>query len=100
MRELINKVQELVSVELERANTIHPPKFNSYHEAYAVILEEYEEMTAEVEKLECHMDGLWDSIKEDADETTHSWLEIVEKRATLAAAEAIQVAAMCRKARM
>ena len=34
MQELINKVQELVAFELERANTIHPPKFNSYHEAY------------------------------------------------------------------
>ena len=34
MQELIDKVQELVAFELERANTIHPPKFNSYHEAY------------------------------------------------------------------
>lgn len=34
MTELIEKVQELVAFELDRANTIHPPKFNSYHEAY------------------------------------------------------------------
>lgn len=34
MQELIDKVQELVAFELERANTIHPPKFNSYHEAW------------------------------------------------------------------
>lgn len=100
MQELIDKVQELVAFELDRANTIHPPKFNSYHEAYAVILEEYEEMTAEVEKLECHMGGLWNSIKEDADDRTHSWLEFMEKRAELIAAEVIQVAAMCRKARL
>ena len=98
MQELIDKIQELVAFELNRANTIHPPKFNSYHEAYAVILEEYEEMTAEVEKLKCHMGGLWNSIKADADERTHSWLEIMEKRAILAAAEAIQIAAVCRKA--
>lgn len=26
MQELIDKVQELVAFELERANTIHPPK--------------------------------------------------------------------------
>lgn len=100
MQKLIDCIKALVSFELYRASKIHEPRFSSYHEAYAVILEEYEEMTAEVEKLECHMDGLWDSIKEDADETTHSWLEIMEKRATLVAAEAIQVAAMCRKARM
>ena len=33
MQELIDKVQELVAFEMERANTIHPPKFNSDHEA-------------------------------------------------------------------
>ena len=33
MTELIEKVQELVAFELDRANTIHPPKFDSYHEA-------------------------------------------------------------------
>ena len=34
MTELIEKVQEFVAFELDSANTIHPPKFNSYHEAY------------------------------------------------------------------
>ena len=34
MEKLINHVNTLVGIELDRANTIHPPKFNSYHEAY------------------------------------------------------------------
>ena len=38
MTELIEKVQELVAFELDRANTIHPPKFNSYHEAYKEVI--------------------------------------------------------------
>ena len=100
MQELIDKVQELVAFELARANTIHPPKFNSMHEAYAVILEEYEELADEFEKLESPMGGLWNSIKGDVFERATSWTKIIEKRAELIAAEAIQVSAMCRKARM
>ena len=33
MTELIEKVQELVAFELDGANTIHPPKFNSYEQS-------------------------------------------------------------------
>lgn len=98
MQELINKVQELVAFELERANTIHPPKFNSYHEAYAVILEEYEEAKEAFEAVEWDKDLAWDSIKHD--ENPNGLLKAVEKAAIAAASEMIQVAAMARKARM
>lgn len=98
MQELIDKVQELVAFELERANTIHPPRFNSMHEAYAVILEEIEEAKEAFEKAEWNRDLVWDSIKHDEDPC--GLLKQMEKLATMAASEMIQVAAMCRKARM
>lgn len=98
MEELIGKVQELVAFELARANTIHPPKFNSMHEAYAVILEEYEEAENEWEKLGVIIGSAWCDIKMDT--CFDIWFERAEKTAIHLAAEAIQVAAMCRKARM
>ena len=100
MEELIDKVQKLVSFELERANTIHPPKFNSYHEAYAVILEEFEEMTVDAEKLKSFIGILWNNVKHDREKDVVDWLKLTEERAEHMIAEAIQVAAMCRKARM
>lgn len=100
MQELINKVQELVAFELERANTIHPPKFNSMHEAYAVILEEYEEAKEEFDHMAYPMHCMWFKTKENNIEGALIYADGVETRAIMAAAELIQVAAMCRKARM
>ena len=101
MQELIDKVQELVAFELERANTIHPPKFNSYHEAYAVTEEEMDECEDEWEKACAALECAWSRIKDDSKpiEVNH-WLEIAERYFINAIAEATQCAAMCRKARM
>lgn len=101
MRELIDHVNTLVGVELDRANKVHEPFFNSYHEAYAVILEEIEETADEWEKMCSSIESAWCEIKADAPpEEIDNWLETAEHFATTAAAEMIQTAAMARKARM
>ncbi len=100
MQELIDKVKELVVFELERANNIHPPKFNSYHEAYAVILEELEEAETELKRVRERSVWAWHHIKLDLAEETDIGLKAAEEYAINAAAEMIQVAAMARKARM
>ena len=101
MTELIKKVQELVAFELNRANTIHPPKFNSYHEAYAVILEEIDELEDEWDKGRAALERAWSRIKDDSKPIeVNRWLEIAERYFINAIAEAAQCAAMCRKARM
>lgn len=100
MQELIDKVQELVAFELGRANTIHPPRFNSYHEAYAVILEEMQEAENEIDSLKRFMCAMWEHVKSDYDEAIESLLPSMECKAIAAAAELIQVAAMARKARV
>ena len=43
MTKLKNEVTKLVDFELEMANKEHGERFNSAHEAYAVMKEEYEE---------------------------------------------------------
>lgn len=101
MQELIDKVQELVTFELERANTIHPPKFNSMHEAYAVILEEYEEAEREISIFKDALGwSVWRNIKDDCYELACAGFKDIERIAIAAASEMIQVAAMARKARM
>lgn len=95
MQELIDKVQELVAFELERANTIHPPKFNSMHEAYAVMLEEVEEMSEAVNAVLGDMKELWAQVRTD-DLVCQQCLEL-HGDAVRAAAEMIQVAAMAKK---
>lgn len=98
MQKLIDCIKALVSFELYRASKIHEPRFSSYHEAYAVILEEYEEAKEAFELVEWRRGLAWDSIKHDED--PDGLLKVMEKAAIAVAAEMIQVAAMCRKARM
>lgn len=89
-----NKIKELIKQELIEANKIHP-QFHSPHEAYAVILEEIEECQDEMESIEMYARGMWLSVKED--EEIKAELMQMENSAIYLIAEAIQVAAMCRK---
>lgn len=92
-----SRIKNLVSAELERANSIHPP-FASPHEGYAVLLEEVEELIEATETISEHMQTLWTYTRTDE----HTVLKKVKagniKQAAInAAMEAIQVAAMCEK---
>lgn len=89
-------VRYLVLNELDMANEINGSKFHSSHEAYAVILEEDNELYDEFREIERNLDDYWESVTKDA-EDKGKLLEI-EKHAMMAACEAIQVAAMARKA--
>lgn len=45
----MRKFQELVQEEVKKAKKKHP-SFNSFHEGYAVILEEFDELLKEIRK--------------------------------------------------
>ncbi len=61
----------LQGMELERARSLHPRVTNSYHEGYAVILEE--------------VDELWDEVRKKKPDAIEVGKELV------------QIAAMCEK---
>ena len=91
-------IEHCVDVELEAARKEHE-EFHSLHEAYAVTLEEVEEAQTELSSAQYCLDALWDDIKTDNTEEAIKFFEKLENYAVNLAAEAIQVAAMARKAR-
>ena len=94
-----DKIEQLVAEELARANDKFPG-FASNHEAYAVLLEEVEELGDDLDTMTCEMGGLWRFTKAqkafDTRVPKHS-LERINRAAINAAMEAIQAAAMAKK---
>jgi hypothetical protein len=96
MKELLNEVQASVFMEYGRASEKFGKANNSPHESYAVILEEFEEAKNEVNMFEYNLRSFWNAIK--AYTATKCQLQQMRAIAEKAAAEWIQVAAMCYKA--
>ena len=82
-------VKYLATVELNRANELHPA-FASAHEGWAVLLEEIRELSSETHAIEDIADVMQDRSACDG-------IACVYETAIRAACEAIQVAAMAKK---
>ena len=91
-------IEQLAAEELADANTKHEPKFNSPHEAYAVIKEELEELEEDTRMCGLNLDKLWQCVRNDADEGASVYLKHMKVHAIHAVQEGIQVIAMCDKA--
>jgi hypothetical protein len=93
---LFSAVDTAVRSEYDRAARIHGSAHRSAHEAYAVILEEFQEAVEEQDRFRGRMDIMWKTVRRngniipDADK-----LLLI---AINAAMEWVQVAAMCHKA--
>lgn len=99
MDKLIEGVTALAESEYNRASNKYGKLFNSDHQAYAVMLEEFEEAEQEARFIELRMQELWKLIKADlADSSKYSTLRALELYAINAACEFTQVAAMAKKA--
>lgn len=92
-----NDIKKLIDKELDAANEVNP-QFVNMHEAYGVIKEELEEAEDECEKAGRFLDWAWRSIKRDDAINAKVLLADVYKAAMNLAVEAVQVAAMCKKA--
>lgn len=94
-------VEDLVEKELEAANKRFP-LFNSAHEGYATLAEEIDELKEKVKDIKGDKKAIWGLVKEnEADgDKARVFIRSIKIRATLAAVEAIQVAAMCEKYEM
>lgn len=89
-------VNYLVQNELDMASDDYGKKFHSDHEAFSVILEEVAESKEELAAIIDCMNGLWLSVRQDTKSV--DILTYIERHARRLACEAIQVAAMARKA--
>jgi len=99
MTEHIEKIEQLAQEELTRACAIHGDRFYSLHEAESVIREEIEEAETEFSQVSGVFKVLWRNIKANQDQSIiKTDLNLIRKYAIHAAAELIQVAAMCEKA--
>jgi len=98
MKELKKEVSGLVEAELARAVAKYGKTFASIHEAYAVILEEVEEAGEPFEAVKMMLSLAWNSIKFNHADYAKDKIKLAKRYAIEAAAELIQVAAMCEKA--
>jgi hypothetical protein len=99
MKKLIDSVMKEVGEEQERASCIHGYVNASDHESFAIILEEYDEVVVELEKIDAQLEEFWESIKHNLSESTKiECLRRLSTSAILTACECIQVAAMAQKA--
>jgi len=100
LKELLNEVETSVFMEYQRAAEKFGIANNSAHESYAVLLEEFEEAKTEAEKFEAMLGFYWHGVKKNDVNICAECLPKMQEMAIRAAAEWIQVAAMCYKARI
>jgi hypothetical protein len=92
---LTNLVNIAIETELQTANEQYGNYFNTHHEAYGVLLEEFEELEHEIVQAKHCLSNLWEKVKSDTD--PDSALFRFENVAKMLIREALQVAAMIEK---
>lgn len=59
------RLETIICGELRTAKEQHGEAFNSPHEAYAVMLEEFEEAYADLKNVEDALKYIWNGVKND-----------------------------------
>lgn len=91
-------IDDAISMELEEACKVHGERFNSLHEAYAVIKEELEEAEEELQRCKRKLEDVWSDVRKNNTEDALYDLLSIEAAAKNTATECCQVAAMAEKA--
>lgn len=94
-----DEVRKMAEAELMFTSRIHNPLFNSMHEGYAILLEEFEELQSDMNNISYGIKQLWEQIKSDGyefdtEEKIKETLSNLELFSTNAIVEAVQVLAM------
>jgi hypothetical protein len=90
-------IHPIVRDEVDRIKEQHGRKYNSDHEAYAVLSEEVEEAQEELRLVWRRLAHVWNNrIRQDLRPGDND-LTFISARAVALAAEAIQIAAVARK---
>ena len=87
-------IHNLIEEELAEANKIHP-LFQSPHEAYAVMLEELEEVKEELYACDELLDATWGRVRSDFG--VADLMQRLKGHAVFMVQEGIQLAAMAQK---
>lgn len=98
MNAIKQDVKALVQKELESANKKFPKTFRSRHEAYGVMLEEFEEAQDELIECERYLDEFKYSMRVDGDYMEKENLNKLKEHSENLMSEAGQLAAMAQKA--
>jgi len=98
MKELVHAIKTAVFQEYDRAAEKFGEANNSDHESYAVILEELEEADEQRFAFKSYMEEFWKCVKGNDRKKARSYLLEMQRTASNAASEWVQVAAMCHKA--
>ena len=97
MTTIVQPINLLVSDELDRASKLHGAVFASAHEGFGVIAEEVQEVGDELEIVEGNLSTMLAFIREGDSHRIADVADCLRDAAVNAAAELIQVAAMCEK---
>lgn len=89
-------VKQCVENELHHAVSVFG-LHHSWHEKYAVMLEELQELKEEVNIADAEIESVWFGVRHNLPEYAEDHIHYVYERAVKAACEAIQVAAMAKK---
>jgi nitrate/nitrite-specific signal transduction histidine kinase len=93
-------IQEAIEVELENAREQWGPQYNTPHEAYAVLKEEVEEAMDDLTIIQQDLDFLWSAVKGNSDKPYKAALKHIQQTALALAIEAVQIAAVVKKAEL
>ena len=96
MEYVYKKVEELVKNEITDA-TERLRLYHSWHEKYAVMLDELQKLREEVNLTDKEIDSIWFGIRNNLPEYSEDRIYYVYEHAVKAACDAIQVAVMAKK---
>ena len=88
-------IDKAVAYELQNSVKEHGAFYASEHEAYAVLLEEVEEVEEEAECIKIWLESVWKCIKGNQDLGIR--VNEIKEHALDLAKEAVQVAAVCER---
>lgn len=97
MDELLKEIATVVAAETERASKQYGYKYASAHEAESVLREEVSEMFNEANDANFKLGWIAVDIHKHNIDDMQKGCEDIKQKALNAAAEAIQVAAVCEK---
>lgn len=91
----IDFIKQAIACERENAKKCYGEKYASNHEAWAVLLEEFEETSQAMRQVESNVGEAWENIKANA--LSKDSIVDMRKNATLLVLESIQMCAVLDK---